>query len=84
MNQRNYNYSMIRIVCKGKIKSCDFCKGVNEDGAIHEGFCSQCGRPLWKKPGEDCSFIIGYKDRNYRQQDKIHIKCKFCNTMTTV
>ena len=77
----NYNYSMVRIVCKGKIKVCDFCKDKKE---IQEGYCKMCGRPLWKKSGEDCNFIIGYKDKNYHQQNKVHIKCKYCNSITSI
>lgn len=82
-DQRKYNYQMVRIVCGGKIKSCDFCKDVNENKIIEEGYCKMCGRPLYKKPGESCGFVIGYVDRNYRQQDKVHFICRFCNTITT-
>lgn len=84
MSKRAFNYSMVRVICQGSIKECDFCKNVNVDGRISEGYCSQCGRPLWKKPGEKCSFILGYYDRNYRQENKVHIKCKFCNTVTSI
>ena len=84
MNKPNYNYAMLRVVCQGKIKSCEFCKEEKDKETIKEGFCSQCGRPLWKKPGESCGFIVGYLDRNYHQTNKVHIKCKFCNTMTSV
>jgi hypothetical protein len=84
MTKRNFNYSMIRIVCQGKIKTCDFCKDNKDNETIKEGYCAKCGRPLWKKSGDNCGFIVGYKDRNYRQQNKVHIKCKFCNTVTSV
>lgn len=81
-----YNYSMQRIVCTGSIKTCEFCKEDDSDESkiSKEGYCPKCGRPLWKKAGEKCGFILGYADRNYHQQDKIHIKCKFCNSMTTI
>ena len=75
---------MIRIVCQGIIKNCEFCKEDENKESIKEGYCPKCGRPLWKKSGDKCGFIIGYKDRNYHQLNKIHIKCKFCNTVTTV
>lgn len=81
MSKHVFNYSMVRIVCQGKISDCEFCK---DDKSLKEGYCSKCGRPLWKKPGEICGFIIGYKDRNYHQQNKVHIKCKFCSTITSV
>jgi hypothetical protein len=77
-----FKYAMVRIVCEGVIKTCKFCEGDSE--TIKEGYCAMCGRPLWKKPGERCGFILGYADKNYRQQDKVHIKCKFCNTVTTI
>lgn len=79
--KQNFNYNMVRIVCQGKISACDFCKDIE---TINEGYCSKCGRPLWKKSGEECGFIIGYKEKTYHQQNKVHIKCKFCNTMTSV
>lgn len=83
-----YKYRLIRVVCEGKIKSCKFCKDLDygSDGhkIMHEGFCSKCGRPLDKKPGDTCNFIVGYYDRNYRQIDKIHFKCRNCQTLTTI
>ena len=83
MENRRFGYSMVRVVCKGIIKSCKFCESedINE---IREGYCPKCGRPLWKKPGDSCGFIVGYADRNYRQQNKVHFKCKYCNTVTTI
>jgi hypothetical protein len=81
--KRKFNYSMVRVVCRGEIKSCDFCKIDESDESCKEGYCHKCGRPLWKKPGEECGFIVGYLDHNYRQQNKVHFKCKFCNTVTT-
>ena len=84
----NYRYRMIRVVCEGKIKPCEFCKdldyGTEEKRIMHEGFCKKCARPLDKKPGEDCKFIVGYRDRGYKQVDKIHFKCRNCSTITTV
>jgi hypothetical protein len=80
----DYNYSMIRIICQGKIKTCDFCREEDNNTTVKEGYCSKCGRPLWKKSGEHCGFILGYQDKNYKQQNKIHIKCKFCNTVTSI
>lgn len=84
MNSKPFIYSMIRVVCQGKIKACNFCKENENNGIAKEGYCSKCGRPLWKNPGETCSFIIGYIDRNYKQNGKVHIKCKNCNTITTI
>jgi len=82
--QNNYSYSMVRIVCQGKIKDCDHCKEPEGKETVREGYCKLCGRPLWKQSGDACGFIIGYHDRNYNQQNKVHIKCKFCNTVTTI
>ena len=79
--KRDFNYSLVRIVCQGTIKGCDFCKDVKE---IHEGYCSQCGRPMYKKIGSPCNFILGYKDNNSKLKGNIHIKCKYCNTTTTI
>lgn len=78
----DFNYAMRRVICNGIIKTCDFCK--EDSDRIQEGYCSKCCRPLWKKPGEPCNFILGYRDKDYHQVDKIHIKCNFCNTMTTI
>lgn len=78
-----YRYRMVRVVCKGKIKSCKFCNDLDYDKA-HEGYCRKCGRPLDKRPGEECNFIVGYVDQLYKQQDKVHFKCKMCSTLTTV
>lgn len=84
----NYRYRMLRIVCAGKIKPCEFCKDMayEKDGKkiVHEGFCSKCGRPLDKKPGEECNSVVGYVDRGYRQQDKVNFICRNCNTIITV
>jgi hypothetical protein len=82
-DKRKFNYSMIRVICQGTIKSCNFCEQEALSENSHEGYCAKCGRPLWKKPGEKCNFIVGYLDHNYRQQNKVHFKCKFCNTVTT-
>jgi hypothetical protein len=78
-----YNYRMVRVVCEGTIKSCKFCNDLDYE-KMHEGYCRKCGRPLDKKPGEKCNFIVGYTDREYHQQDKVHFKCKMCSTLTTV
>jgi len=84
----NYRYRMIRVVCEGTIKSCAFCNeldyGTEEKIIMHEGFCTKCGRPLDKKPGDKCNFIVGYRDRGYKQQNKVHFKCRNCQTITTV
>lgn len=85
-----YKYKMVRVVCKGKIKSCEFCKGTDDeknesgDRIMYEGYCTKCGRPLDKKTGDDCNFIVGYVDHYLKQQGKVHFKCKFCQTMTTI
>jgi hypothetical protein len=31
-----------------------------------------------------CGYIIGYYDRSYKQQQKVHFKCKMCSTITTI
>ena len=80
-SKKSFNYAMCKIICNGTIKSCEFCKNIDN---IQEGFCEKCGRPLWKKTGEHCGFILGYYDRNYHQNNKVHIKCKFCNTLTSI
>jgi hypothetical protein len=83
--KKKFNYSMVRVVCQGKIKSCDFCKEqVNDEKIIREGYCSKCGRPLFKNPGDHCGQVIGYYDRRYRQQEKVNIVCRFCRTITTI
>lgn len=80
-----YNYSMLRVVCVGKIKSCKFCEDIiNDKTNVYEGFCKKCGRPLDKNPGEDCRFIVGYVDRRFHQQEKVHFRCRYCNTLTTL
>ena len=79
---RKFNYKLVRIVCQGQIKSCPFCSDNSE--TIKEGYCKMCGRPLWKKPGEKCGFILAYVDRNYHQKDKINIVCRNCKTITTI
>jgi hypothetical protein len=85
----DYRYRMIRVVCEGTIKPCEFCKDIkyedeNGEKIMHEGFCQKCGRPLDKKPGDKCNFIVGYQDRGYKQQNKIHFKCGKCPTITTI
>jgi hypothetical protein len=83
--KRKYNYAMVRVVCEGKISSCEFCSDkLNTKELRYDGFCSKCGRPLDKNPGDACSFIIGYVDRRYRQQDKVHIICRYCKTIKTI
>lgn len=83
-----YRYRMVRVVCKGKIKCCKFCEeldyGDEKKRIVHNGFCNMCGRPLDKKPGDECNFIVGYVDQLYKQQDKVHFKCKMCQSLTTV
>lgn len=80
----SYNYSMVRVNCNGKIKSCEFCKEDENNKMNKEGYCVKCGRPLWKKEGESCNFIIGYLDRNFHQKQKVHFRCRYCNSITTV
>lgn len=84
ISDRKYNYAFVRVVCEGKIKSCEFCQKIlNTDNKKHEGYCSKCGRPLDKNPGDHCGRIIGYLDGRYRQQDKVNFICRYCNTITT-
>lgn len=79
-----YKYKTVRLVCRGEIKCCEFCKETD----FNEGFCTVCGRPLWKKSGDTCSNIIGYlekpSDGIFKKQGKIHIKCTLCKTMSTI
>lgn len=82
-----YNYKMVKIVCRGTIKSCSRCA---ETGFM-EGYCPQCGRPLWKNPGDPCRFILGYVERTNDQKQgnnlcggKVNFKCTMCNTVTTI
>jgi hypothetical protein len=28
--------------------------------------------------------VVGYHDRNYRQQEKVHFVCRFCRTITSI
>jgi hypothetical protein len=82
-----YKFSMIKVTCIGTIKGCDKCKDTDFD----EGYCSFCSRPLWKKIGDPCNFILGYYEPDSVERTKApklnrgkyHQKCKFCNTMTT-
>ena len=78
-----YKYRLVRVVCEGKIKCCKFCDGLDYEKK-HEGFCKKCGRPLDKKPGEDCNFIVGYVDRTLKLQKHVNFKCNRCSTITTV
>jgi hypothetical protein len=80
----DYRYRMVRVVCHGKIKTCEFCKNLDYENHSYEGFCSKCGRPLDKKPGVECGHIVGYYDRGYHQQNKVHFKCKMCSTITSI
>lgn len=80
----DYRYRMVRVVCQGTIKTCKFCENLDYENRAYEGYCSKCGRPLDKKPGVKCGYIIGYYDRSYKQQQKVHFKCKMCSTITTV
>jgi hypothetical protein len=83
--KKRFNYSMVRVVCKGQIKPCDFCKDqVNDATVIREGYCTKCGRPMFKNPGDLCGQIVGYYDRRYKHQDKVHFTCRFCRTITTI
>lgn len=77
--EKNYNYKVKRVVCQGIVKGCDACKDKHE-----EGYCTLCGRPLWKKVGEPCGNILGYMDRNYKQENKVHWVCRWCSTCTTL
>lgn len=80
----SYKYKMVRLVCKGEIKGCPSC----EKTEFGEGYCSLCGRPLWRKTGEICDTIIGYlekpSDGIFKKQGKLHLKCTICKTMTTI
>jgi len=78
-----YKYRLVRVVCEGKIKCCKFCDGLDYEKK-HEGFCRKCGRPLDKKPGENCNFIVGYVDRALRPQKHVNFKCNLCSTITTI
>lgn len=83
--KKNFNYSMVRVVCQGKIKSCASCKEqVNNETVMYDGYCSKCSRPLCKNEGDLCGQVVGYYDRRYRQQDKVHITCRFCRTITSI
>jgi hypothetical protein len=83
--KKKLNYSMVRVVCDGTIKPCEFCKEViNTKELKHEGYCAKCSRPLDKNPGDPCRYIVGYLDHRYKQQDKVHLICRFCKTITTV
>jgi len=79
-----YKYKMVRLICKGIIKNCSNC----ENQEIDEGYCSLCGRPLWRKSGEVCDTIIGYlekpSDGIFKKQGKVHLKCTICNSMMTI
>lgn len=83
--KKKFNYSMVRVVCKGKIKTCESCKDlINDKNVIREGYCVKCGRPLYKNEGDICGQVVGYFDRRYKQQEKVHISCRFCRTITTI
>ena len=79
-----YRYKQIRIVCQGIVKTCKHCK----DTEFQEGYCKLCSRPLWKKSGDKCNHILGYAERDddgqFKKQGKLHIKCTYCNTLTTI
>jgi|APLow6443716910_1056828.scaffolds.fasta_scaffold00197_11 hypothetical protein len=77
----SFKYKMVRVVCKGKIKCCDRCSEI----VFNEGYCPQCGRPLWKKPEEVCNTIVGYVEGDIeKKQGKVNFRCRFCNTITTI
>jgi hypothetical protein len=73
------NYRMIRVVCKGNIKTCDRCSS----SEFNEGYCPQCGRPLWKKSEESCNCILGYVEKEIKIRGKINFVCRNCSTVTT-
>jgi hypothetical protein len=75
-----YKYQKVRLVCKGIIKGCDQCSDVD----FSEGYCKFCGRPLWKKINEQCSFVLGYMDSTIRKQGKLDIICRNCKTILTI
>lgn len=79
MNGNERNYRMIRVVCKGKIKSCERCSELE----FNEGYCPQCGRPLWKKTEEPCVCILGYVEKEIKTRGKINFVCRNCSTVTT-
>ena len=59
-----YKYKRVRMVCLGLIKGCSYCSTID----FSEGYCKECGRPLWKKVGEQCNFVIGYVDNTFKKQ----------------
>lgn len=73
------NFKMLRIVCFGKIKCCDRCSDID----FSEGYCPQCGRPLWRKPEETCNSIVGYVENGIKKQGKVNFICRNCSTVTT-
>jgi hypothetical protein len=75
-----YKYKKVRLVCLGLIKGCEYCDSIE----FSEGYCKNCGRPLWKKIGEQCNFVLGYYDGTIRKQGKFDIICRNCRTITTV
>lgn len=75
-----YRYKKVRVVCEGLIKSCEHCSDIK----FSEGYCKECGRPLWKEVGEQCNFVIGYIDGTFRKQGKVDLICRNCRTVTTL
>lgn len=88
-----YKYKILRVVCEGTIKTCEFCKDIPVPS---EGYCKCCRRPLWRNPGERCSSIVGYidgelkryMDSELKKQGKkrsgINFICKECNSITSI
>lgn len=79
-------YARIRVVCRNKIKGCEFCK----DKTFSDERCKYCGRPLWKQISESCDTIIGYYDnrigkkRGLEEYIGIDFICRECNSVTSV
>jgi|LAHU01.1.fsa_nt_gb predicted amidophosphoribosyltransferase len=75
-----YKYQKVRLVCNGKIKCCNYCSDIE----FSEGYCKECGRPLWKRANEQCGFILGYMDSTIKKQGKLDIICRNCKTVLTI
>lgn len=80
-----YKYRNVRVVCKGIIKGCDNCKGIE----FSEGYCKLCRRPLWRKIGETCNSIVAYYNGSLKQGKReseiigVDVICKECNSITS-
>jgi hypothetical protein len=78
--KKKFRYRKNRVVCNGTIKGCEHCKDISPPA---EGYCPMCGRPLWKRIGEACNFILGYVECPGPTQGKIDFRCYQCNTIIT-